>query len=192
MGFRLEANGATAPNWPHISCFDGWAWHDKPDQLGCFSGEKVAAPAQLVAEAIDGRTLPGIDRILAVERLHQKIHAGIFRVFQKECSACGSNHQERAKRLLRAVKVIHPTVIDLLREARVPESLLCQPRFRKHGEPRSEARKGVRATLPVWPGDPGKTHLAQAAFAIRYASMCGIAIAVEKPVAVDRDGEMPE
>ncbi len=188
MGFVLEADGGKSPDWPHIVCVDGWAWHDKPKRRPCFAGEKVAAPAQLVAEAIDGRNLPGIDRILAVERLHEKIHAGIYRVFQKECSACGGNHQERAMRLLRTGKEIHPKVIDLLREARVPESLLCRPRFWKAGEPRSAGPTMVRPTLPVWPGDPGRTYAAQVAFAIRYASAIGIAIAVEKPVTVDQGG----
>lgn len=184
MGFALEANGALAPTWPHIICAGaadlsgrGWAWHDDESRRPCFVAE-VAAPADLVAAAIDGRELAGIDRLLAIARLREEIPGGLQRVFCKECPACGGNHLERAARAIRAVKLIHPDAIEALRQAKVPESLLCEPYRRKKGaqgavDPAKGERQSRAKGLTVWLGDFERTRLAQIAFASQYALRAG-------------------
>lgn len=185
MGFALESDGATAPEWPHLRCGDaatgtgrGWAWHDDESRRSCFSGETVAAPADLVANAIDGRALAGVDRLLSIARLRERTPGGILRVFRNPCRACGGNHWERAQRAIRSVGLIHPDAIDLLRRAQVPESFLCEPRYLKKGDLRGEEPRKARRTLPVWKGDAVRTRAAQLIFASQYALENGIAMGV--------------
>jgi hypothetical protein len=185
MGFALEENGGVAPAHPHIFCAGdenlkgrGWAWHDHPNYRDCYSTDAVAAAAPLVAAAIDGRELPGVDRLLAIARLKKEVVAGYMRIFQNPCKACGSNHRERADRAIRVVQqYIHPGAVATLRAARVPEGNLREPRFLRHGcqvEEDEKSRKRKARCLPVWLGDPDKSRAAQILFAIRYASSCGI------------------
>jgi len=179
MGYCLEIDGGGMPPHPHIFCAGGpdlegrgWAWHDDPRWQRCFSADAVAAPAPLVAAAIDGRELAGIDRLLAIAELRQEISNGYLRVFRSPCPACGANHRERADRACRVVRHIHPDVVPLLREARVPEGRLREPRYLRRGslaedrKDRKDRQQSARARrIPVWPGDVERTRLAQLAFA---------------------------
>lgn len=188
MGAAFECDGAEAPAWPHVRCTGasdrarcGWAWHDDPERRACFSADAIAAPADLVADAIDGRALAGVDRLLAIARLHELTPGGLLRIFRDRCPACGGNHRERARRAVRAVKLIHPGAIDLLRQAQVPESLLSEPRYLKRGSGRSPDRGNAKRGLPVWKGEPRLTFMAQTWFAIGYARMYGTPISSRNP-----------
>lgn len=187
MGYILEEEGGTAPSHPHIFCVGdanlkgrGWAWHNNPRYQPCYTTDAVAAPAPLVAAAIDGRELPGVDRLLAIARLRHEIVSGYMRIFQNPCQACGANHRERAERAIRILPHIHPGAVPTLRAAKVPEGCLREPRYMLRGTPREReddknARRKARC-LPVWLNEPDKTRIAQIAFAIRYASSCGIVL----------------
>lgn len=184
MGYVLEENGGTAPKHPHIFCAGdenlkgrGWAWHDNLRYQECYSTDSVAAAAPLVAAAIDGRELPGVDRLLAIAHLRRAVVAGYMRIFQNPCRACGSNHRERADRAIRVVQHIHPGAIATLRAARVPEGCLREPRYIGLGYQKAEdeeTRRRKAKYLPVYLGDPDKTRVAQILFAVRYASSYGI------------------
>lgn len=169
MGFTLDLNAP--PNWPHIVCTGtGYAWHEDKSRQRCFVGE-VSAPAQIVAAAIDGRDLPGIDRILAILALKEHSGtAGLVRVFRAHCPRCEGNHLERATRALRALSSIHPDAYEALRKAWVPENSLCEPRIKKKGKPESGEpdKKPGRRRIPVYQGDAAKTRAAQIAFAVQY------------------------
>ena len=147
----------------------GWAWHEDERRRACFVGE-IAAPAELVAQAIDGRELAGVDRLLAIVRLKEESPFGLQRLFRIECPACGADHYERAKRAIRVVPFIHEAAIERLRAARVPEHLLCEPRYRRSGETEPAADvKPKLAGLPVFLGNTDRTLAAQLAFARQYA-----------------------
>lgn len=188
MGYILEENGGTAPSHPHIFCVGdanlkgrGWAWHNNLRYQECYTTDAVAASAPLVAAAIDGRELPGVDRLLAIAHLRHEVVAGYMKIFQNPCRACGANHRERADRAIRIVPHIHPGAVATLRAARVPEGCLREPRYlgpgmSKEGDENDKNVRRKARCLPVWLGDPDKTRVAQILFAIRYASSCGISI----------------
>ena len=193
MGYLLaDAEDAKPPPWPHVICAGGpccegrgWAWHDEIERRPCFAGIEVAAPAELVARAIDGRELAGVDRLLAIEELHQESPGGLRRLFPIECPVCKGNHWERAKSARRAVRVVHPDAIAILRAARVPESLLREPRKRRPGQPEKppsvKRKRAPLKSLPVWLGDPVRTRVAQIAFARQYALEKGVPLVAPAP-----------
>ena len=192
VGFLFSSTpGAEAPPWPHVVCAGGpalegrgWAWHEDEQRRRCYVGE-IAAPADLVARAIDGRELAGVDRILAIVELHGESPGGLVRLFRIECPACRANHWERAKRALRVAPVIHQDAVALLRAARVPEALLCEPRKRRVGQPEKppsvKRKRAPLKSLPVWLGDAGRTRLSQIAFARQYALEKGVSLAHAAP-----------
>lgn len=173
MGFSLLSDGAEPPPWPHIICAgSGYAWHDDEDRRACYVGE-VGVDAPVVAAAIDGRDLPGVDRLLAVARMREEAPGSIIRAFRVSCpvKGCGGNHLERAERAMRALKrYVHPEAIDALRIARVSERILCEPRIRRKGTEERDRKGAKRDRLPVWVGDPERTRIAQIAFASQYAA----------------------
>lgn len=183
MGFALISDGAAPPAWPHIVCAGeagtcegaGWAWHEDERRRACFIGP-APAPAPMVAAAIDGRELPGIDRILAIVALRAESPGSIVRLFRNPCPACEGNHLERAEQAIRTAKHIHPEVIEALRSARVPEHLLRQPNIidPRNERPLPEDPRKVKSLLrkkkhlPVFLGKDSATKAAQLAFAIHY------------------------
>lgn len=200
MGFALETSGHGAPQWPHIVCAGdanlsgrGWAWHDAENRRRCYAMTGgLAASAIVVAAAIDGHTLPGVDKILAIATLSEEIPGLMKRVFRRECAACKRDHYQRAQWALMAVKYIHPDAVSALRRANVPERLMREPLIREVGARLPEdpeeikrllanedtdhelAKKVKRAirrahNLPVWLNDPERTRLAQIAYARQYA-----------------------
>lgn len=167
------------PSCPHVVCAGdasglgrGWAWHSDPHRQPCFASVGVAAPCDVVGDAIDGAALCGVDRLRAVLALREASPGGFLRVFRVACSVCGANHLERAERAVRAMRCyVHADAVEALREACVPESLLVQPSLLGVSRSRpSRARRKLPASLPVWPGDPQRTRLAQVAFAVQYAA----------------------
>lgn len=190
MGFLLEKDDETAaPPWPHVRCVGaadgegrGWAWHDDPRRQACFSSKSVlgetivvATRAPLIAAAIDGRTLPGIDRLLAIVQLQVESPGSLVRIFRHECSVCGADHKRRVDRLLVAASLIHEGAYAALRDARVSERRLREPEIRPvpHGSPqKSRVRLG---NIPAWPHDPARNRLAQIAYAQQYRLISGFA-----------------
>ncbi len=177
LGFLLNIDAAEAPPWPHVLCAGdehlagrGWAWHDDERRRSCFQGE-IAAAADLVSRAIDGRELAGVDRLLALVQLREESPGGFVRLFPMHCRACGANHYERARRAIHVVPFIHPAAIERLRAARVPEHLLCKLRYRRAGD--AENGRSVKRPcdhgLPIWVNDPDRTLASQLAWARQYA-----------------------
>lgn len=193
MSWALD-EGGEPPKHPHIRCAGGagsegrgWAWHGEPNRRGCYVGE-VAAGAELVSAAIDGRDLPGIDRMLAVVTLQAESPASIRKLFRLPCPACSANHRERVLQIIRAMEHIHPDAFPALRAAEVPEGRMRSPFFRDRNvrvpEDPSEIKRlladpekrkvterllAASRNLPVWPEDRAKTRLAQMAYAKQYA-----------------------
>lgn len=193
MGVLLAGEGVSPPPGPAILCVGGgdlagrgWAWHEDEVRRLCFAGIEIPAPAELVANAIDGRGLPGMDRALAIVRLREEIgaHDLLRRLFRRECPRCGANHQERPIAAVRAVlgtrdvcAYVHPGAVEALRRAYVPERYLYQPRIirpKSEGGPQPDpevlARKARRYAdhLPVFVGEPERTRLAQICYAQQY------------------------
>lgn len=147
MGFLVEMQNETAPEWPHFRCSGdgvgsgrGWAWQENERRRPCFSSERdINAPAALVAMAIDGgeprigHPIPGIDRMLAVATLRKCAGNGFLLVFRNKCH-CGSDHRIRPRLLLSALEYVHPDAIPALRAAHVPERLLREPCIHRRGE----------------------------------------------------------
>lgn len=182
MGVLLFTDDTSPPPWPAIFCVGdaalkgrGWAWHDDEARRRCFGGLEIAASADVVAAAIDGRDLPGVDRALAIVALSEETGTRMLRrVFRPSCPHCGGNHAERATAALRAIRgtrqvhaYVHKGAIDALRSAHVPERYLYQPRIIR---PKAEEKPSDRysAHLPLILGDAERTRLAQIAFAQRY------------------------
>ena len=210
-GFLLTENGS-APPWPHIVCHGdasgegaGWAWCVDVVRRPCFSGEPANAKARLVANAINGGELSGIDRMLAVVALRQETGGGFLRLFRDPCPACDGDHYKRVERLLYAERFIHVAAVPYLRAANVPESLIREPFFRQSSdEPLPATIQGLRQMLegsdaerqrrvkrrwklskniPVWVGDPDRTKMSQIRFAQLYASRRGVSLdAVSGPM----------
>src|SRR6185369_6676756 len=156
MPVLLAAESDAPPSHPHLICTGragdcdgrGWAWHDDEDRRACFSGDKpITADARLVANAIDGRELPGIDRILAIAELRKQTSERIIRrIFHEECPVCGANHLERAERAIRAAReIVHPGAIPALRRARVAERWLVRGASKKETLPDDASPKQARA-----------------------------------------------
>lgn len=199
MGFSLESEEGTRPEWPHFACAGdangvgrGWAWHDDERRRACYSSDRmVAASAKTVSSALDdGRELPGIDRLLAIAELREEGGAACLRrIFPDPCPRCGADHWKRAERALLAVRHVASAAIPAIRAAHVPEGLIRVPLLREPGfQVPSDERKlkemlanpnlarkvkrhiRLRNNLPVWVGDPARTKLAQIAWATQYAS----------------------
>ncbi len=195
MGLLLAVDDVAAPAWPAVLCAGGaggdgrgYAWHDEPRRRPCFAGVEVPAPAAIVAAAIDGRELAGIDRCLAILAL--KDEGGVFslrRLFPHTCRVCGEDHEKRAAAALRVVDprarrdpYAHQGAIEALRHARVPDRFLFQPRLvrpllsgRERSRVELERLDRYRAHLPVFIGDPERTRIAQIAYAQRYEDQRG-------------------
>jgi hypothetical protein len=203
-GYLLNENGS-APPWPHIICHGdangdgaGWAWCLDVVRRPCFSGESANASAKLVADAINGAGLSGIDRMLAVVALRHETGSGFSRLFRDPCPACDGDHYKRAERLLSAERFIQAAAIPFLRVANVPEWLLREPFFRRPGdEPlpatfeelkrmldgaddqkrrKVKRRWKLSKNIPVWVGDPDRTKMSQIRFAQLYASRRGVSL----------------
>lgn len=199
MGFLFAIDNAAPPTWPHIVCSGtataerrGWAWHDDERKRKCFSASvvDVPLPADIVSAAIDGRALPGIDRMLAVQIVFDEAKRTFAKLFRRTCPACGADHQKRVSRLVPALKLIHPDAWSVLRKAHVPERWLAEPRLFLRGEvapPRDkeEVRRLIAAadppaatrirflanryrSIPAYEGDPDRTRIAQIAFATQF------------------------
>jgi hypothetical protein len=147
----------------------------------------------MVSNAINGQDLSGVDRLLAVAILKEHSGGAVVRLFPRTCPVCDNDHQERIHRSIRIVKQIHPDAVPFLREARVPETYIREPRYFYKGAKLKEEdeerlkemtrdelknfrrqQKRKKQSLPVWVGDPDKTRAAQIAFAIRSATERGI------------------
>jgi hypothetical protein len=152
-----------------------------------------------VAAAIDGRDLPGVDKILAVARLRENVPSEhtMRLIFRFRCAACSEgNHRERVRQILLAAPLIHEGAIEALRAALVPERRLRNPLLYRRGEsPLPEDPEGLRKlfedadakkkrrvrflfarrlNLPVFPDDSARTRLAQIAWAEQYALKAGL------------------
>ena len=175
MGFSLLADGATAPAFPHVACDDGFAWIEEEVRRACFS-TRVAAPAKIVAQAIDPNPLlPGVDLILSVAALNR---AQLPRIFKPKCPNCQVNHLQRAMKRARAAHdYVHPGAITSLRKAMVPDYLMCQVWIvnedvppENASEEQQEAFRKRMNFMPFWRGDADRTLAAQIAFALQYQS----------------------
>ncbi len=203
-GYLLNENGS-APPWPHIVCHGdasgegaGWAWCIDVVRRPCFSGESANAPAKLVADAINGAELSGVDRMLAVVALRQETGGGFLRLFRDPCPACEGDHYKRVERLLYAERFIHAAAVPYLRAAMVPESLIREPFFRQSSdEPlpatiaelkrmlegadaqlkrKVKRRWQLSKNIPVWVNDPNRTKMSQIRFAQLYAARRGVSL----------------
>ena len=199
MGFLFAVDGAGPPAWPHVVCSGtataerrGWAWHDDERKRKCFAASVVdiPLPADIVSAAIDGRSLPGIDRLLAVQAVHDEARGTFRKLFRSPCRECGADHLKRASRLIVALKLIHPDAWPALRKAYVPERWLAEPRLFLRGEVApsrdpDELRRLVAAadpptakrirflanryrSIPSYDGEPDRTRIAQIAFATQF------------------------
>ncbi len=198
MGFLFAVDGGP-PAWPHIVCDGtataerrGWAWHDDQRKRKCFASSVVSVPlpADIVSAAIDGRALPGIDRLLAVAAVHEEARGTFRKLFRSPCRECGADHLKRASRCVLAIKLIHQDAWPVLRRAHVPERWLSEPRLFLRGEvappmdkeevsrliaesdPPAAARVRFlyyrRRSIPAYDGDPDRTRIAQIAFATQF------------------------
>jgi len=203
-GFLLNEEDGP-PKWPHIVCHGdangegaGWAWCVEVARRPCFSGESANAPAKLVAEAINGVGLSGVDRMLAVVTLRQETGGGFLRIFRDPCPACEGDHRKRVERLLHAERFIHAAALPFLRAANVPEVLIREPFFRQPNEEPlpltlrelrrmlegadAQRKKKVKRrwelskNIPVWVNDPNRTKMSQIRFAQMYAARRGVSL----------------
>lgn len=203
MAFALEDGGATAPEWPHVVCAgSGWAWHEEPRLRACFVAT-VSAPAQIVSAALGQAGNAPIDRLLAIGALNENSNVvleRVLRIFRDRCGTCGSNHRELALQTLRILRHIHPGAVPALRKAMVPERRILHPHVHDREiqttDPAelekllADARVGKRVkrllrtadNLPVWPGEPERTRVAQIAFARQYALKNRIGVSPSPPL----------
>lgn len=162
----------SGPSFPHVICEGGFAWHDNDRMRACFVGD-VSADVVLVDMAINAigdrsrphaNPTPAIDRLLAISDLRRATTGTVMRrLFRDNCPNCGANHWEVARQSVRAVdRFIHPDAVSALRAARVPIARLRFPDVRAPGATK-------KLGLPVIPGDPDGTRLAQIAYAARFA-----------------------
>lgn len=176
MGFSLLSQGAKPPEWPHVVCVaesadeSGFAWHET--RQPCFVAT-VSLPARLVAAAIDGRDVPGIDHLLSIARVREEAPGAFRHLFRSECPACDADHKTRALAAIRLTKkYIHEGAIAALRKAKVPEFRLVHPWFVDRPAPEDPERAARYVermlNLPVC-ASRERTLQAQLAYANQYA-----------------------
>lgn len=151
-------HNAPIPQWPHIQCCDGWAWHPHPHKRACFQGV-TAAPAESVARIVDPAALP-VDRVWTVHELLER-YPGIVAVFWPcPCQGCEWGHVHDAGNWRRAARAIHPDALDALREANPPLRLLLDLDV----EHKRVAKRSVEPGIPVR-DTPARTLAAQLSWA---------------------------
>lgn len=167
---------AEPPEWPCISCRDGYAWSLPPasgagrDRRVCSQGH-TAARAELVAQVLKGRP---IDRVWALRQLlmgapGDRCPGVLVVLWPSECRGCGRDHTDAAVHWKRAAASVHPGAIEELRAADPALGMLLDiavPLARRYKLDHPRARA---AGLPV-AGTSDATERAQILWAIDLAA----------------------
>lgn len=159
VNFLLHPAGGYAepPEFPHVQCCNGFAWHPKARKRKCVRGI-TAARAEVVASVFAG---PPIERVLACRLLIAE-HPGIMLVLfsQSPCIGCGDSHAAEKSKWIRAARSIHVGAIAALREANpslynlfevdLPPSANRKPRTAKVGIPFREDPEQCKQAQIAW------------------------------------------
>lgn len=170
---------AEPPDWPHVVCADGFAWHPAPerrqrDVRPCFQG-LTHAPSKMVAAVLQGRP---IDRLWALRLLlvgehddDQRWPGIVVALWPDECRGCARDHTSRAIVWRRAALAVQPEAIDALRAADPPWYLLREPRLPadRRYRPRAGSAHRVMDGLPLCSA-PDETARAQISWAYDLAA----------------------